>query len=148
MVKINWDAVKEEESAVLEEGTYKVKVDDIEERTTKNGHDMWRMKLKVIEGDDIGKVVFDNLIFSEKALKRVKLVAAKLGINLQGEQDFLPSSILGKEAYVKVVQEDYEANDGSMKKRNTVPFNGFISLQGYEKKQATEESNPFEDAPF
>ena len=76
------------------------------------------------------------MFFSQAALKRVKLICARLGLDVSGEIDLTPSLITGRTCYVTVGIEEYEDHQGNLKKRNVVPF------AGYERADADNTSAP------
>lgn len=130
----------------LPEGSYVCAVSSIEEAYTKAGDEMWKLQLDVIEGEFEGRRIFDNLVFSEKAMKRVKLVVSRLGIDVSGEIDLTPEMLQGRVALVSVVVEEYENAAGETKKRNSVLFAGYeragddAAAEGY---QGDEDDCPF-----
>ena len=109
-------------------GTYQVKVADVEETTTQNGDPMWKMVLQVTKGEHEGRRLFDNLVFTERALSRVKLVCSSLGADVIGAVDLTPDMLLGKECQATTIVEDYLDNEGTTKRRNCVPFAGYKPL--------------------
>lgn len=128
MPKVNFTQVPDSQNfSPMPEGNYLMEVTDVEEKTTKNGDVMFRMKLEVVRGEYRSRCVFDNLTFNEKGMKRVKLVCNRLGIDTDQDidLDITPEILIGRSALVTLTINDYEANDGTMKKRNEVPFAGY-----------------------
>lgn len=128
-VLLNWDDIPEpDDYSPLPDGKYHIKVSKIEEKTTKNGDEMWAMTLEVLKSEYAGRKLFDNLTFSEKGIKRVKLVLSRLGVALLNGLMPKPITAFGKEAIVDVVTDDYTDNNGNTKKKNTVLFAGYESV--------------------
>jgi hypothetical protein len=86
---------------------------------------MWKVRHLVTKGEFKGRYIFDNLVFSEKALKRAKLILRCLGVDVSGEINLTPEMIKRKQAIVTVKLEDYVDDEGREKKRNRVPFAGY-----------------------
>jgi hypothetical protein len=131
----------------LPDGKYLCMLADLEEGSTRHGDEMWRLKFQVAEGEYKGRYVFDNLVFSDSAMKRVKLVCSRLGIDVSGEVDLTPDMLLGKMAVLTLEQEEYEDNEGRVKRRNTVPFAGYARAPGEEAAAGSGEEGE-EKLPF
>jgi hypothetical protein len=131
MPKIDFSKVEDvQDFSPLPDGKYLCKVSEIEEATTQYDDEMWKLRFEVIEGKHIGRIIFDNLVFSEAAMKRAKLICSRLGLDISGEIDLTPKMIEGKTCFVSVVTEDYEDEEGNTKKRNVVPFAGYERVKG------------------
>lgn len=80
-------------------------------------------------------------------MKRVKLICSRLGLDVSGELDVQPVNILDAQVYITVEQGEYEANDGTVKKKNVVPFAGYRAIEsstgGEQKKEDGEDDLPF-----
>ena len=113
---------------------YLCRLSEIVERSTKNGDELWSLKWEIITGKYQGRFIFDNLVFSETALKRVKLVCSRLGLDVSGEINLTPDLLTGRQAYLNIEIEQYESEkDGKTKSRNTVPFAGYEHYGGGEE---------------
>lgn len=135
MPRIDMDKIPDNDTREpLPDGTYRVELTKIEEKTTKNGDEMWNLDFTVRDKKFSGRHIFDNLVFSDAAMKRVKLVCSRLGLNVKGEVDLVPSMLLHREALVSVIIEDREIVDdtGKTKRihRNSVPFDGYLPIDG------------------
>lgn len=130
-----------EEYPILPDGTYLcclTKIDDT--RKTNNGNEMWGLTFTVLEdGEYIGQKIFDNMPFSQAALKRVKLICSALGLPTDKAMDIKPDSILEKKVFIDTTIEIFEHN-GKMRKKNVIPFAGYHRV----KSNGMEE----EDVPF
>ena len=126
MPKIDFSTVEDaQDFSPLPEGKYLCRVAEVEEASTQYGDEMWKLRFVVAKGPCQGRYIFDNLVFSEAALKRVKLVCSRLGLDVSGEVELTPSLIKGKACYVTVETEEYEDAEGATKVRNVVPFAGY-----------------------
>lgn len=145
MPRIDFSTVEDAKAFTpLPEGQYVAEVSSVEETTTNRGEPMWKLRLKVLEGPHAGRFLFDNLVFSPKALKRVKFVCARLGLDTTGEVDLTPRLLRGRTARVTVTIEDYIDDEGKARSRNSIPFAGYESVA--EEATAAEEDE--DDAPF
>ncbi len=115
-------------------GKYNCKLVDIEETNTQQGHEMWKLKFEIIEGVHAGRYIYDNMVFSEAALKRAKLICARLGLDTSREVNLTPKLLEGRNCILTVEQEDYEDQDGNPKKRNIVAFAGYERV--YDSRQS------------
>ncbi len=128
MPRINFSTVDDAtDFTPLPEGTYACRIDSVEEARTSRGDEMWKLRLVVTEGEYAGRLIFDNLVFSEKALKRVKFVCSRLGLDVSGELDLTPAMIHGKTCRVRVEIEEYVDEEEKEKTRNRVPFAGYVA---------------------
>lgn len=107
------------------EGTYLCRVDSIKESVTRGGDEMWALRLAIVDGPHKDRCVFDNLPFSPKGLKRVKLLCGALGLDTTGEIELTPNLLIGRTCRVEVNLEEYVDEKGQTKETNTVPFAGY-----------------------
>ena len=122
---------------------------------TRNGDEMWKLRLVVDSGPHRGRYIFDNLVFSAAAMKRVKLICSRLGLDVSHELDLTPALIRGRSCYVTVEAEEYEDQEGITKRRNVVPFAGYECAEGAPAAPSTAAGNTTgaeddseEDLPF
>ena len=126
MARINFNTVDDiDDFSPLPEGQYLCRLAEVEEASTQYGDDMWKIRFVVAEGASQGRYIFDNLVFSEAALKRVKLVCSRLGLDVSGEVELTPDLLRDRTCLVSVEIEDYEDSEGNIKQRNAVPFAGY-----------------------
>lgn len=114
MPKVNLndvDAWEGDGAGPTPDGSYKVKVEAIEERTGPKG-EYWNLELKIADGSFAGRSLYDNLSFTDKSLGRLKQVLAALGVKMDGEFDLKPSMLKGKTAHVLVRREAYVNANG------------------------------------
>lgn len=142
MPKIDFNTIEDaEDFSPIPEGKYACRMAEIEEASTKHGDEMWKLRLEVVEGPHAGRYLFDNLVFSQAAMKRVKLICSRLGIDVSGEVDLTPAMLKGRPCRVAVETEEYEDHEGRRRKRNVVPFAGYEKAGGGQAAQeATEPS--------
>jgi len=110
----------------LPKGQYRCRLAAVEEASTQYGDEMWKLRFEVAEGEHAGRYIFDNLVFSSRGLKHVKLVCSRMGIDVSGELDLTPDMLEGREVLVTVGVVDYEDAAGNTKQRNKVPFDGYL----------------------
>jgi hypothetical protein len=141
MPKIDFSTIEDAKSFTpVSEGTYHCEIASVEQTTTGKGNEMWKLKLKILEGEHAGRHLFDNIVFTPAAMKRIKLVCSRLGLDTSGELDLTPAMIRGKQALVTVQIEEYVDDEGQERSRNKIPFGG------YETAQAAGAED--DDAPF
>jgi hypothetical protein len=113
----------------LGEGQYLCRLADVEQTKTQYGDEMWKLRFVVDDGPSSGRYIFDNLVFSAAAMKRAKLICSRLGLDVSGEVDLVPSMITGRRCYVTVGIEEYGDKEGNTKARNVVPFAGYERVE-------------------
>ena len=114
--------------APLPDGEYTCSLADIETDITRAGDPMWKLRWAVESGEFAGRILFDNLVFSPKAMPRAKLICASCGLDVTGEVDLEPSMLMGKRARVTVYVEEFRDDAGIAKVRNRIPFGGYASI--------------------
>jgi len=126
MPKIDFGHVDDvQDFSPIPAGKYLCQLSGIEEASTQHGDEMWKLRFEVTKGPYAGRLIFDNLVFSEAALKRAKLICSRLGLDVSKELDLTPELIKGRVAILTVDIEPYEDAEGRTKQRNTVPFAGY-----------------------
>lgn len=108
-------------------GRYPCECDEVTRKKNANGDEMWAIKWAVIDGEHAGRTFFDNLVFSESALSRVKLVAKRVaGIDVDaGPFDFEPDHLVGKRAMIEVEINSYTDKEGKQRQNNKPTFGGY-----------------------
>lgn len=126
MPKIDFSHVDDvQDFSPLPAGKYLSRLVGIEQSSTQHGDEMWKLRFEVIRGPHAGRYLFDNLVFSDAALKRVKLICSRLGLDVSQEMDLTPELIRGRAVTLTVEVEPYEDAEGRTKQRNVVPFAGY-----------------------
>jgi hypothetical protein len=133
--KMDYDAVPE--------GTYHVKVDEIYERSTSKGDCMWGLRLKIVDGPHEGASIFDNMVFSDnkRAKSRVKLITSRLGIPKDYIGELTMAMLLDKECKVVTTVDFYQG-----KKKNVIPFDGYIRIDDEPAKETAAAPAKLEDS--
>ncbi len=101
--------------------------DEVTPKKTKSGEDMWSIKWAVISGEYEGKSFYDNLVFTEAAMNRVKMVAkrvARIDVDA-GPFDFEPNHLIGKRAQIEVEINEYSDKEGKKKRNNRPTYAGY-----------------------
>ncbi|HEQ60203.1 MAG TPA: DUF669 domain-containing protein [Firmicutes bacterium] len=150
MPKVDFSKVDDvQDFTPLPEGKYLCRLNGIEEATTQYGDDLWKLRFEVAEGEHAGRYIFDNMVFSQAAMKRVKLICSRLGLDVSGELDLTPKLLIGRTALVETQIEEYEDSEGRKKKRNVVPFAGYEHAEAEQAAgESSNEENEFGPLPF
>lgn len=107
-------------------GTYLCEVCDVRAGVTRNGEERWSFRLFVREGEYLGRqAAWDSLIFSERALPRVRRVFAALGLPAEGRVRVETKDLEGRRAFVDVRPAEYKNALGEVIRRNEVPYSGY-----------------------
>lgn len=126
MPRIDFNNVDDvQDFSPLPDGKYLCRVAEVQVSATQYGDEMWKLRFVVEQGPHRGRFLFDNLVFSNAAMKRVKLICSRLGLDVSRELDLTPALIEGRSCSVTVETEDYEDTEGHPRRRNVVPFAGY-----------------------
>ena len=126
MPRINFKKVDDvRESGPLPAGTYLCRLDDVEVDETRHGDEMWKLRFEVVAGPHERRCIWDNMVFSNTAMPRAKLICGCLGLDVTDTLDVTPETLLGRTCQVMVDIEDYEDQNGNPRRRNSVPFAGY-----------------------
>lgn len=127
-------------------GKYHAQVESVESKNDKNGNEYFNVKFKIIEGEFEGRFVWDGVFFSEKSLGRLKLIASRLlGIKPLDKIMITTEMFKDKTCWLELIQEDYTDKSGKTKRKNSVPFGGYLSDKD-DDDQTAESSD--DDLPF
>jgi len=149
MPKIDFPSIPNaQDFSPLPEGEYLCQLVEIDESITQYNDEMWKLRFKVIEGKHKGRIILDNMVFSEAAMGRVKLICSRLGLDTSIETNITPDLLQGHKCYISVEIQDYEDNKGETKKRNAVPFTGYRLFEDTEESQGGENIEDEDDLPF
>jgi len=127
-MKLDFSSIEDFESFVsIPEGTYTCRVAEVRATQSQLGVQRWGLRLEVVDGEYAGRTAaWDGLVFSERAMPRVKQVLAVLGFDVSGTLELEPNDLVGTVARVQLVIEDREDPlTGVHKKRLRVPYAGF-----------------------
>lgn len=133
MPMINFSKIKENDGfPPLPVGQYlcelikvKDKNDDGSLLKTKKGDEKWNLTFKIIEGNYSKRLLFDDMIFSESAYPRVKLICSRLGINTENDLDLTKDMLINQKCWITVDIEQYNDRNGVTKDRNKIPYDGY-----------------------
>ena len=107
-------------------GTYLCEVAAARAGTTRSGEERWSFQLVVRDGEYAGRhAAWDSLVFSDRALPRVRRVFAALGLPTEGRVRVEPKDLEGKRAFVDVRPAEYKNDLGEVIRRNEVPYSGY-----------------------
>ncbi|MBI4377308.1 MAG: DUF669 domain-containing protein [Elusimicrobia bacterium] len=135
MPKVDFSKIDDvQDFSPLPPGKYPCRLVEVEEAKTQYDDEMWKLRFQVASGPHAGRFIFDNLVFSEAAMKRAKLICSRLGLDVSGSLDLTTELLKGRTCLVTVDVEDYEDQQGKAKKRNVVAF------AGYERLEQTDEA--------
>jgi len=150
MPKIDFSRIDDvQDFSPIPDGKYPCKLVEIEEASTGAGDEMWKLRFQVTDGPHAGRKVFDNIVFSEAAMKRAKLICSRLGLDVSGELELTPDKLQGRSCVLTLATEEYEDSEGRTKKRNVVPFAGYERLEaGTSEKTWPQDDDGEEKLPF
>src|SRR5213594_1397644 len=114
------------ELPLIPAGLYTVVVDQIEERRTQSGDALWRVGCRIQGGGGpalMGRRIFDNWVFSPKALPRIKRIASRFGLDVSSDREITPGDFLGKEIEVEV--KTRRSVGGEEREESFVPYAGY-----------------------
>jgi hypothetical protein len=119
----------------LPAGQYRVVISDVEEKATKSGDEMWNLSLTVLDGEHRDRLLYDRIVFSDRARPRVKLVCSRLGLDVSKAVDLAPAMLLDRTALVTVEVHEYQDAKGDTKSGNRVTYNGWERDPGPQKQE-------------
>jgi len=135
-MKIDWDKIDDiDDYTPVEAGKYKVEVKEVIEETSNDGDEYWRIKLEIIGGEYDGRIVTDNIFFTEKALPRAKIIWGSLGLETKGIKHEKPEKLLERKCFIFVEIGSYTDDEGNKKPKNVIPFAGYEHLEGKKRKK-------------
>ena len=126
-MRTNWDEVSEVDDLIsVPEGVYEVRISEVRETQTRDGHARWALRLEICTGELIGRTAaWDGLVWSERAMPRAKRILRFLGLPVEGEQELQPADLIGLRGRVSVIHEDWESETGAVRRRTAVPWDGW-----------------------
>ena len=111
-------------------GTYLCEIADVRAGATRSGEERWSFKLLVKEGEFAGRhAAWDSLVFSDRALPRVRRVFGALGFPTEGRVRVEPKDLEGRTAFVEVRPSEYRNALGETVRRNEVPYAGYRAVR-------------------
>jgi hypothetical protein len=127
-MQIDFSRVDDVESYVsIPEGTYLCRIAEVREGVTREGSARWAFRLEVADGELAGRTAaWDGLVWSERALPRVKQVLARLGFDVSGTLELQPTELIGRTVRAQLVSEQREDPlTGRVLVRLRVPYMGY-----------------------
>lgn len=107
-------------------GIYRCRIDEVRGGTTRAGDERWSLRLTVAGGASDGRMAaWDSLVFSTRGRARARRVLESLGLPAAGRVTVEPADLLGRTAMVEVRPAEYLSPDGSIVRRNEVPYEGW-----------------------
>jgi hypothetical protein len=131
-MKINFGQVEDAKdiTKLKPEGDYVCKITKVKESSgAESGNIMWTVWWQIQQGDYENQYIFDHLFFTEGGLKRMKLVLARLGFNVEGELEVDPDMLIGKYALVTIDHKKQEKGKNAGKMGENVPFHGIQAVE-------------------
>lgn len=124
--KVNVDFTGVESYAKASEGIHTAKITKIEEKTTAAGDAMLTFAWTVISGEDKGCRVYDNIVLTEKALWRFKMMLEAIGKKAEGRLKIDLDGLIGKICDINVYWDEYNGQTRAkisdyMKAHNVTP---------------------------
>lgn len=146
MTRFNVSA-KEEGFGLVPEGTYEARIKTAVEKQSQAGNDMWEISLQIVSGEFAGRIIYDRLVFSPKAISRVRQFCDACGYVLPetGEVEMITGYFLDRRVGVVIVHEEWNG-----KNRDKVSFDGYLKpAAGNETKEnIAPPSVDLEEPPF
>ena len=127
-----------------EEGIHTAQLIQIDDKETQNGDDMLVCQFKVIKGDSEGAVVYDNLVLTDKALWKFKLVLESLGVAADGKDVVDLDKLIGKTCDIEVAHEEY---NGQLRARILGYSKASVATADIEDDDEEEEEEVVEEKP-
>lgn len=126
-MEIDFDATdRRSDFVTVPAGTYLCRIAEIRPGSTRAGDERWSLRLVVAEGQHVGKqAAWDSLVFSTRGRARARMVLQALGLPASGKVQIEPGDLEGRTALVEVRPAEYQGQDGTMVRRNEVPYDGY-----------------------
>ncbi len=143
MPKVDFSKVidsKSEVDGIITPGTYLCQLMETKVAYTQTGDMYWNMNFVVKEpGEFHGWHLWDNLVFSQKAYPRAKLILKAFGVLEEKEKDYQPEEI--EQKYVRITIDGDKIFNG--KKQPTIAFDGYESIEKPAEEKKLDIEIPF-----
>ena len=128
-MKINFAKVNDSsEHEILPAGTYRCRLESVDEEWTAGGNPKWVLHWIVTTGPYANRAIVDRLYFTERALPRVKILWSAAGIDTDGEIELDSGQIVGMCCMVEVERDEYTDRDGRTRQGVQVTFRGYEAV--------------------
>ena len=126
-MRMDFSNVEDVSYVSVPEGTYLCRVDDVRERSTRDGSPRWSYRLVVMEGEYAGRTAaWDSVSFTERGMGRCKHVLKQLGFDVSGVIEVESGDLVGRSAHVKIEFEEHQDPNTDIRSvRPSVPFFGY-----------------------
>lgn len=121
------------DDGVVPDGEYLCECVKATEATTKNNDPMIKLQWAILSGDYARRIFFDQLVFNEGGLKRVRVVLKRFGFDTSKPINVDASFFLGKQAICKVKAQEEEYM-GEKTIRSRIVFDGYSRDVGQAQK--------------
>jgi hypothetical protein len=150
MPRINFNKVEDiQEFPPLPKGKYLCRAAEVEETTSSKGDDMWKIRFEVTKGDYTGRYVFAYLAFNHRSLARLKQMCHAMGLETSQEVNLTTNSLIGRICFVRIVEQEYEDENGEVKIGNNVPYDAFSPVRNdLDGKTAEIKDDELDRPPF
>lgn len=96
----------------MDEGQYRARVVDLSQGVSKSGNNMWIWTWAIVAGKYDGRELKLWTALTPRAMFKLREVLEAIGVFKAGEKvRIVPSQIVGKEAVIGVVVEEYNGRD-------------------------------------
>ena len=112
---------------IVEDGTYALRIESIQERSNADGERSWMLRLGLVEGERAGRTAsIDWLNFTPRGMHRVRSILSALGFDVSVPVEVEPADLEGKVAHVRLItQESTHHETGRPQRRSRVPYDGW-----------------------
>ena len=126
-MEIDFDATDEPHDFVtVPPGRYLCRVAEVRTGQTRAGDERWSLRLVVANGPHVGKqAAWDSLVFNRRGRVRARMAFVALGLRAAGKVQIEPGDLEGRSAMVDVRPCEYASADGTVVRRNEVPYDGY-----------------------
>jgi len=126
------DGTDVDDFVVVDDGEYRMRVGEVRAVETGNGRAAWMLRMELADGELAGRTaVLDWLNFTDRGLRRVRMVLAALGFDVTVSMDVEPGQLLGRTAMVQIAtQESQRESDGRLLRRSRVAYDGWRPAAG------------------
>ena len=104
MANLNLDFSNVAGGKLLDEGTYAVTIESVEEKVSASGKNMLLVRFRE---NDTQTAIFENYVLQENCLWKLKELLLAAGIDCEGITDFDTEDLVGLTFTAKIVQDDY-----------------------------------------